>query len=101
MEFNIFGNKKIKEIYQSEMADCGIACVTMILNYYGKKYSLQDLKNKYTSSISGSSLNDLIKISKNEDLIALPYEIEEEDIKELVGFDIEEYINLKIQKSLS
>ena len=83
MEFNIFGNKKIKEIYQSEMADCGIACVTMILNYYGKKYSLQDLKNKYTSSISGSSLNDLIKISKNEDLIALPYEIEEEDIKDI------------------
>ena len=83
MDLNIFSNKKIKEIYQSEIADCGIACVAMILNFYGKNYSLQDLKNKYSSSISGSSLNDLIKISKNENLIPLPYEIEEEDIKDI------------------
>ena len=83
MGFNIFGNKKIKEIYQSEIADCGLACVAMILNYYGKDYSLDDLKRKYSTSISGTSLNDIIKVSKNEDLIALPYEIEEEDIQDI------------------
>jgi ATP-binding cassette subfamily B protein RaxB len=83
MQFNIFNNKKIKEIYQSEIADCGIACVAMILNYYGKSYSLEDLKIKYSSSVEGSSLNDIIKITKNENIIALPYEIEEEDIQDI------------------
>lgn len=83
MNFNIFGGKQIKEVYQSEIADCGLACITMILNYYGKSYNLEDLKRKYSSSISGSSLNDIIKVAKNEDLIALPYEIEEEDIEDI------------------
>ncbi len=75
--------KKIKEVYQSELAECGLASLTMILQYYGKEYSLQKMRDKYLTSLEGVNLEDIINISEKEGLNALPFNVDIEDIYEI------------------
>jgi ATP-binding cassette subfamily B protein RaxB len=74
---------KITPILQDEISECGLACVTMILNYYGKRYSLNYMRDKYYSNINGFNFVDILNISKKEELIPLPFNIDEEDFKNL------------------
>lgn len=75
--------KKIKEVYQSEVAECGLASLTMILNYYGKEYSLQHMRDLYLTSLEGVNLEDIINVAEKEGLNALPFNIDIEDLYEI------------------
>lgn len=80
----LFKNKnKMNTIIQEEISECGLACLTMILNYYGKKYSLNYMRDNHYSSINGFNFIDILNIAKKEELIALPFNIEKEDFKDL------------------
>ena len=37
-------NNKLKFFHQLESTDCGAACLAMIVNFYGKKISLNQIK---------------------------------------------------------
>lgn len=52
----------IKQIYQESFSECGLACVCMLLNYFGKKIDIISLRNKYRFSAAGLSFSDLKKI---------------------------------------
>lgn len=75
--------KKIKEIYQAELAECGLASLTMILQYYGKNYSLQKMRDLYLTSLEGVNLEDIINIAEKEGLNALPFNVDLEDVYEI------------------
>jgi len=80
----IFNKKnKINPILQDEVSECGLACLTMILNYYGKTYSLNYMRDKYYSNVNGLNFLDISNIAKKENLIPLPFSIESEDFKDL------------------
>jgi ATP-binding cassette subfamily B protein RaxB len=79
----IFKNNKIKPIIQEEIADCGLACLTMILNSFGKEYSIHYLKNIYASTTEGFNLYDIANIAKKEKLIPLPFNIDQEEFQDL------------------
>lgn len=81
----MFSKDKINPIIQEEISECGLACLTMILNYFGKSYSLHYLKNIYGSSLEGFNLYEIANIAKKEKLIPMPFEIDEE-----------EFLNLKL-----
>ncbi|WP_299773924.1 peptidase domain-containing ABC transporter [uncultured Pseudoteredinibacter sp.] len=58
--------KSPKVIYQSESAECGLACIAMIMDRHGNESGLLNLRKKYKLSSSGASIRDLISIASSE-----------------------------------
>ncbi len=61
----MFFRKTLPIYRQAESAECGLACVGMIANYWGKEYDLAALRRKFPITLQGAALNDLIRVSKN------------------------------------
>jgi ATP-binding cassette, subfamily B, bacterial CvaB/MchF/RaxB len=74
---------KIPTILQTESSECGLACLAMVCNYYGNHINLFDLRQNYSISIKGSTLEDLVKISSKLNLSTRALRIELEEIQYL------------------
>ena len=42
--------RRVPIILQSEISECGLACINMIMNYYGNNISLLSLRNMFRLS---------------------------------------------------
>lgn len=49
---------------QSESSECGLACMAMIEDYYGRGSGLRRLRDKFPQSMKGASLSRLIDVSR-------------------------------------
>ena len=47
---------RIKFVEQSEHSECGITSVTMLINYFGNRVSLNSLRDKYGVPKGGNTL---------------------------------------------
>ncbi|POP63751.1 peptidase domain-containing ABC transporter [Pseudomonas syringae] len=56
-----FTKRKVPIVLQFESSECGLACLAMIANYYGKPTTLSMLRQRYHSSVRGTSMAGLIK----------------------------------------
>ena len=64
VHFLSLGRKSdVPMIRQSEVAECGLACVAMVASYYGHNINLTMLRRKYSTSIKGTNLNTLAEIA--------------------------------------
>lgn len=48
--------------FQTEAAECGLACAAMLLTHHGHQISLPELRAKFTSSRNGSSMRKIDEI---------------------------------------
>jgi ATP-binding cassette subfamily B protein RaxB len=82
-KINLFKVKsEMIEVIQNNKKESSLACLTMILNYHGKKYDLKELKDKYYIP-SNDNLEDIKDFARREELIPMEFEIEEENVKHL------------------
>lgn len=56
------GRRKLPYIQQSENSECGLACIAMIAGYHGYKSDLASLRRRFSLSLRGAKLKDLIEI---------------------------------------
>lgn len=75
--------RKMPVILQTETAECGLACLAMVLGYYEKSTNLFELRNQYGTSSRGVTLNHLISIAKDAGLISRPLSLELDEIPQL------------------
>ena len=68
--------KKVPIIYQTEAAECGLACIAMIASYYGFVSDLSVLRRRFNLSQKGSTLNQLVNISNSLKLSSRPIRLE-------------------------
>lgn len=62
----LWSNKKQPSVViQSELTECGLACLVMIADYYGYETNLLSLRKRFDISLKGSNLSELIYIAKN------------------------------------
>ncbi|GHA85755.1 ABC transporter [Algimonas arctica] len=54
---------KTPVILQTEMTECGLACLAMVSRFHGHDVDLNSLREKYLLSMRGTSLKQIIKIS--------------------------------------
>lgn len=47
---------KMPIVLQTETAECGLACLAMVLGYYGKSSNLFELRSQYGTSSHGINL---------------------------------------------
>lgn len=63
-------------VRQTESADCGLACLSMISQALGGDERLQDLRIRFRSSNRGMRLSRLLQIADEINLVARPLKVE-------------------------
>ncbi len=71
-----FFRRSVPLIMQTEAAECGLACVTMIAGYHGIETDLQSMRRDHSVSLKGSTLKSLIDIADSMNLAARPLRVE-------------------------
>ncbi|WP_298622297.1 peptidase domain-containing ABC transporter [uncultured Zoogloea sp.] len=74
---------KVREILQSEAAECGLACLAMCASANGYDVSLDALRRRFPVSLKGGNLKMLVDIAAAIDLAARPLQLEASEIGEL------------------
>ncbi|ERT11339.1 peptidase domain-containing ABC transporter [Photorhabdus temperata] len=77
---DLFFRKKINITYQESIADCGLACISMILCHYGYNTTLKELKGNNSFHSRGLRLKDLLEISENNKLNTNVYSLDVDEI---------------------
>ncbi|HEV7272157.1 peptidase domain-containing ABC transporter [Pseudoxanthomonas sp.] len=75
--------RKIAPVMQSEMAECGLACLAMVLSAHGKQVPLATLRARHKVSRDGLSLYQLIRIASEYGATARPLSLGMEHLRQL------------------
>ncbi|HDR7624976.1 ABC-type bacteriocin/lantibiotic exporter with double-glycine peptidase domain [Bacillus sp. RC242] len=74
---------KVPFIEQMEHSECGLACIAMVLKFYGRHVSLATLREKYGVPKGGTSLYQLMIIGKNYDLEVKGFKADKQALQQL------------------
>ena len=92
--------KKLPMVRQTEVAECGLACLAMIASYHGYKTDLLTLRRQFSISLKGSKLQDLIDLGRKLKLLSRAVKLNLEDLKYLktpciLHWDLDHFVVLK------
>ena len=62
------GGSRLPLILQSEAAECGLACLAMIVSYHGHRVDLTTLRRRHPASLHGVTLRSLIEVAHALDM---------------------------------
>lgn len=96
----MLSRKTLPVILQTEMTECGLACMAMIARYHGHDIDLNVLRRRHLVSMSGSSLGSLMKIAGTLDLSPRPLRVELDQLEKvqmpaIIHWDLNHYVVLK------
>ena len=74
---------RIEPVLQSEAAECGIACLTMVGRHHGHQIDLATLRRRAGISVKGATLTDLIRVAADIGLSSRPLRLELDELAEL------------------
>ncbi|PPU93406.1 peptidase domain-containing ABC transporter [Xanthomonas hyacinthi] len=74
---------KVPMIYQAEVNECGIACLTMISQAHGSKATLRAMRVRFPPSNYGTSVRDLVELGRSIGYRSTAYRIEPEHLAEI------------------
>ncbi|MCG7587977.1 peptidase domain-containing ABC transporter [Photobacterium sp. OFAV2-7] len=77
------GKRHVPLVLQSEVAECGLACLAMIASYYGRQINLPLLRKKVTLDAQGMSLKQLIEVANEQQLSCRALKCSLDDIGQL------------------
>lgn len=83
LNLRFFCRTRLRIQYQTEAAECGLACLAMILTYHGKRTDLSALRQLWPMSMKGLTFGQLIDIASGMGLSARALRLELDDLKEL------------------
>lgn len=67
MEFlkslNFSFRRRLPVIQQSQATECGLACVTMIANYFNYRIDMVSMRQRFTTSLKGATLADIMLVA--------------------------------------
>ena len=98
----MFG-KTLPVILQTEVTECGLACITMIGRYHGHDIDLNILRKRHLISMTGASLKSIMAIASTLQLAARPLKVELDQLHKLqlpaiLHWDLNHYVVLKSVK---
>lgn len=76
-------NPRIRLIRQTEVAECGLACLAMIANYYGDNIELSSLRRRFQPSLRGMTLKSMISMAEQMSFVPRPIKISLEQLERL------------------
>ncbi|GGE78049.1 peptidase domain-containing ABC transporter [Shewanella carassii] len=61
LEFS--GTRHVPLVMQTEVAECGLACLLMVASFHGHKQDLSSLRQSFNASLSGINLQQMIALA--------------------------------------
>lgn len=97
---NFSGKRRLPIILQTELAECGLACLAMIATYHGHEIDLNTLRRKYPISLRGTTLHSLMQTADKMDFACRPLRLELEQLDQLrtptiLHWDMNHFVVLK------
>ncbi|CEE90598.1 Colicin V secretion/processing ATP-binding protein cvaB (fragment) [Xenorhabdus nematophila str. Anatoliense] len=75
--------KSLPVIIQSEVSECGLACIAMIAGYYGFNTDLLSMRKIFEVSKHGMSLREIVSVGEKLGLSSCPVRVELEELRSL------------------
>lgn len=99
----MFNRKTLPVVLQTEVTECGLACLTMIGRYHGHDIDLNVLRKKHLISMTGASLKSIMAIAGGLQLAARPLKVDLDQLSKLqlpaiLHWDLNHYVVLKSVK---
>jgi len=91
---------KLPVILQTEVTECGLACLAMIARFHGHNIDLNVLRQRHMISMMGASLKSVISIADGLQLSARPLRVDLDQLHKLqtpamLHWDLNHYVVLK------
>jgi ATP-binding cassette subfamily B protein RaxB len=92
--------KRLPMIRQSEAAECGLACLAMIAGYYGHHIELTTLRRRFTLSLKGIRLGQIIEMAQTLGLACRPLRLDLDELSRLqtpciLHWDLDHFVVLR------
>ncbi|QGH63920.1 peptidase domain-containing ABC transporter [Serratia proteamaculans] len=72
--------RRLPVVQQSQAAECGLACVNMVANFYGYHIDMVTMRQRFSSSLKGATLADVMLVAHRMGLVGRALRL---DMKEL------------------
>lgn len=94
------GRNALPMIYQSQINECGLACLAMVANYYGKKIDVRTLRGLFRIPATGASVKHLLVASNILELQGRPLKLNLKELDEIalpviLHWDLDHFVVLK------
>ncbi|MCL1121374.1 peptidase domain-containing ABC transporter [Shewanella seohaensis] len=95
-----WSGRRLPMLVQTEAAECGLACVAMVASMHGYQTDLNSLRQRFSLSLEGCTLLDLMHIAEQLQLSSRPLKIELEELSDLatpciLHWDLNHFVVLK------
>ncbi|MBS9424556.1 peptidase domain-containing ABC transporter [Photorhabdus caribbeanensis] len=80
---NVSSKKRVPQILQTESAECGLACLSMICAFYGKNIDLFSLRQRFNISPRGATLRGIAEIAAQLDMMTRPLSLDIDELSSL------------------
>jgi ATP-binding cassette, subfamily B, bacterial CvaB/MchF/RaxB len=92
--------RRLPVTLQSEAAECGLACLSMIASYHGHSFEPNALRRRFGFSLKGATLKDVIAVGDQIGLASRPLRLELEELHLLrtpciLHWDLNHFVVLK------
>ncbi len=61
--FDLFLKSRVRLVRQTEIAECGLACLTMVADYHGLRTDLGTMRRRFVPSLRGTALKSLMGLA--------------------------------------
>jgi ATP-binding cassette, subfamily B, bacterial CvaB/MchF/RaxB len=97
---NFGWGRRLPMVLQTEAAECGLACVSMLASYFGYGIDTADLRRRFGLSLKGATLRDLVQIADRIGLASRPLRLEMDELSLLktpcvLHWDLSHFVVLK------
>jgi len=94
------GRGHLPLVRQSEAAECGLACLAMVVSFHGHRVDLNTLRRRYPVSLNGVTLRSLIQVATHMGLVSRPLRFELGNLGQLrlpaiLHWDMSHFVVLK------
>lgn len=100
LELGFLNGSRVRLVRQTEIAECGLASLTMIANYHGLDIDLGTMRRRYAPSLRGAALKTLIGLADRIGLtpraVKLPLEqLNKLHVPAVLHWDMNHYVVLE------
>lgn len=83
LDIGLFARAQIRPARQSELAECGLACLAMVAGYHGLSVDMAVMRRRFAQSTRGVSLRSLMSIADRLDLRSRAVRVSLDDLGSL------------------